>query len=232
MSVLTRRVGKVVGAGAASSLLVAGMSASAVAATPAFPHVSVAAAKATLPTAKSLPGGVTLALKPTVAPKAIAIPCETAPKVVVLAGAKSVGAVYANPTTDDNSPKNLLWHISVAVFTTPAQAKAATDKLNAAQKSCPKTKTTTQGSDSETLTRTLATKYTVGAWTGYRTISHITGTGVAAPLHGRDFTFYLTQGNVIVSVEELAPELPGTGPKQDAWRKTVTKLVLARVAKA
>ncbi len=103
MSVVRRNAARLVSAGAASGLLITGLNSPAMAATAAFPHVTTAAAKAALPSAKSLPGGVTLVATPRVAAKAIAIPCETAPKVVTLTGATSVSAVYANPTTDDNS---------------------------------------------------------------------------------------------------------------------------------
>lgn len=230
LTTMNRTLTRLAAGGATATMLVAGVATTADAATKSYPHLSTASVKAAMPAADKLPGGVKLVLKG-VSKKTAAVICLSAPKIIALPGANGVTAVYSNPVKDESSPKYLTWHIAAAVYTTPAKAAAAGARLLASEKACPVKKTTTGSGYTETVSRTLSTKYAVGSWTGYRSIDHITGTGALNKLQLRDNLSYLVRGNVLVSIEEVGTNVGKTsGATQEVRRKAVTALIVARLS--
>ena len=212
--------------GVAASLLVGSLAGSAQAATPT---VTVAQAKTTVPAAKLLPGSLKLAAPVRTATKAVAIPCLTKPKSITIKGS-SVEADYVGKEKSVLSPKYLEWGVTVIVLPSAAKAAAAAATLSAAEKSCPKTSTKTVKGTTETWTRSLGTKYTVGSFKGYRSIEHLTATDGTTKADVRAFETYLVRGNVILSLEEVGGATATNGKQQDAWRKTVTTLMVKRLS--
>jgi hypothetical protein len=214
--------------GVAAAVLVGGAATGAQAAA-SYPHVTLAKAKLALPTSKSLPGGVTLVGKVHSAGKTFAAPCVTKPANVPLAGGSVVIADYGNHT-DILSPKYLSYEVSTVVFATATQAEAAAAKVAKADKGCPKTAKRTVEGVPETISRTLLTKATSKAWTGYRTIDHITVTNGTTTFAIRGYETFLTRGNVLVIVDEIAAITATNGAQSDARRKTATNLVIQRLS--
>jgi hypothetical protein len=229
MSFITpSNVRRVAASGVAAAVLVGGTAANAQAAA-SYPTVTLAKAKLALPTSKSLPGGVKLVGKVRSAGKTFAAPCVTKPANVPLAGGSVVIADYDNHT-DILSPKYLSYEVSTVVFGTAAEAKAGAAKLTKAEKVCPKTASRKVEGVPETISRTLLTKATSKAWTGYRTIDHITVTNGTTSIAIRGYETFLTRGNVIVVIDEIAAITATNGAQSDARRKTETNLVIQRLS--
>ena len=210
----------------AASLLVGSVAASAQAATT---NVTVAQAKATVPAAKLMPGSVALTGPVIMTHKAVAIPCLTKPKAVTLLGS-SVEGNYLGKAQSPVSPKYLQWVVTVIAFPSPAKATAAANTLLAAQKTCPKSSTQTVKGTTETWSRSLGTKYTVGTFAGYRSVEHLTVTDGTTTANLRAYETFLVHGNVMLSLEEVAGATPANGKEQDTWRKTVTTLMVKRLS--
>jgi hypothetical protein len=220
-------VRRLAASGVAAAVLVGGTATGAQAAS--YPHVTLGKAKLALPTAKSLPGGVKLIGKVRSAGKTFAAPCVTKPADVPLAGGSVVIADYDN-RTDILSPKYLSYEVSTVVFATAAQAKAGAAKVTKADKVCPKTATRMVNGVPETISRTLLTKATSKAWTGYRTIDHISVTDGTSTIGIRGYETFLTRGNVLVIIDEIAAITPTNGAQSDARRKSATNLVIQRLS--
>jgi hypothetical protein len=209
----------------AGSVLVGGLATTAQAAT----TPTVAQAKATLPAAKLVPGSVKLAGKVVVATKANAIPCLTKPKAVTIVG-HTVGASYIGKEQSPLSPKYIQWGVTVMFFPSAAKAAAAAASLTAAEKTCPKTSTKLIKGTTETWTRSLGTKYTVGTFKGYRSVEHLKATDGITTTNVRAFETYLVRGKVMLQLEEVAGATPTNGKLQDKWRKAMTTLMVKRLA--
>ncbi len=225
MSVAPRRVlRRLAVTGAAASVLVSGFAAEAQAAS--YPHISLAKAKAALPTSKSLPGHVKLEGKVRTANRTYGDICTTKPTKILMPGGSVVIADYSNGKTLA-SPDYLSYEVAVAVFATSAQATAAGAKLTKAEKVCPKSAT---DADGVVIKRTLSMKATSKAWTGYRTIDHVTATIGSTTVKIRGFETYLVRGNALVLIDQIGGETPANGKLQDVRRKAVTNLVIARLS--
>lgn len=224
---LLRAVRSLVTITAAACLLVSAVATSAQAGT--APTVTAAQAKKTVPPARLIPGSVTLTTPVLIRSKALAIPCVTKPKVVTLQGA-SVEGNYLGKEKSVVSPKYLQWAVTVITFPSAAKATAAAKTLLAVQKTCPRTSTQTVKGTTETFTRSLGTKYTVGAFSGYRSVEHLSVTDGTVAANLRAFETFLVRGNVMLSLEEVAGATAGNGKEQDTWRKTVTTLMVKRLS--
>jgi hypothetical protein len=222
-----------------SVVLSGASSAQAATAAPGYPNLSLDAAFALLPTAAQLPTHMKEQAKVEIAGQASAIPCLGAlisasdtsnfpnPQ---LKGGSQVNAAYSNTRASLTSPDPVMWSISATIFHNKAKALAAMAQIEKQEQACPKTVAGNTTNDTPAVTRTLSSRYAVGAWSGYRSIDHIAGDPTQGePIEGgRINTVYLTRGNVLLAIEEVAPSVRNSGPKQDAWRKTVVKLVVAR----
>lgn len=227
MSLATRNVSRLAASGLAASVLVGSLAGTASAAT--YPHITLAKAKSALPPSKSLPGGVKLEGSVKTAGKTFGVVCTTKPVKVPLAGGSVAIADYSNGA-DILSSKYLAYEVSVVVFGTPAQATAGAAKLTKAEKACPKTSTSDAEGVPETITRTLLTKAASKAWTGYRSIDHITVAANGVSLGIRGYETYLTRGNVLVVIDDIGAITPTNGASSDAQRKTETNVVIQRLS--
>ncbi|BEP13068.1 hypothetical protein acdb102_13790 [Acidothermaceae bacterium B102] len=215
----------------AASLLMGTMGAVATSAQAAtYPTITLAQAKTAIPAAKLLPASVKLTAPVALHKTVNAIPCLTVPKQVVLKGATGTGGDYVGKVTSPVSPKYIEFALTIAVFATPAKANAAAAGLLKIEKACPKTKTTMVKGATETWSRSLGTKYAVGAFKGYRSVEHLTVTEGAQTLHVRAYEIYLVRGNVLLSIEEVGGATAVNGKEQDAWRKKLTTLMVKRVS--
>jgi hypothetical protein len=224
---------------ALSVVLSGATSAQAATPAPAYPNLSLDAASALLPTASQLPVHMKEEAKVQIAGQASAIPCLGAlisasatsgfpnPQ---LKGGSQVSAAYSSTHTSLTSPDPVMWSISATIFHNQAKALAAMAQIVKQEKACPKTVAGNTANDTPAVSRTLSSPYAVGAWSGYRSIDHIAGDPTQGePIEGgRINTVYLTRGNVLLAIEEVAPSVRNSGSKQDAWRKTVVKLVVTR----
>jgi hypothetical protein len=228
MSVVPRRaLARVTVSGAAAALLVGGLATGAQAAT--YPHLTLAKAKTALPTSKSLPGGVKLVGKVRTAGRTYGDLCPTVEKHIPLPGGSVVIADYSNGLSI-TSPNYLAYEVSVVVFASSSQAKSGVAALTKAEKACPKTADRTVKGVPEHISRTLLTKATSKAWTGYRTIDHISATSGATTVAVRGYETYLVRGNALVVIDQVGAETATNGKLQDTRRKAVTNLVIKRVS--
>jgi hypothetical protein len=224
-----RTLTRLLAGSATAGLLVAATTTGAEASTTSFAHITTATASAALPTTSSLPSGVKLIGKVTVTKSLVDLPCSSAVIKVPLTGSTGVAAIYSSAKSATASPTDSVWTISEAVFSTTAQAEAATVKVVAAQTKCPAVQTEKDGKVTAKLTRTVSALDTSekALWKGYRTVSHLTTNASADSLRVMDT--YFTRGNVLVKVQELAPITPNSEAKQDALRKAVTVATLAKL---
>src|ERR1700712_1094449 len=196
MTVVPRRVlTHLTVSGATAALLVGGLATGAQAAS--YPHVTLAKAKTALPTSKSLPGGVKLVGKVRTAGLTYGDLCPTASKHIPLPGGSVAIADYGNGAKI-NAPKYLSYPVSVVAFGTSSEAAAGAAKLAKGEKACPKVADRTIGGVPAHITRTLLTKAASKAWTGYRTIDHLSVTVGTTTLKVRDYLTFLGRGNVVV----------------------------------
>ncbi|MDX6253807.1 MAG: hypothetical protein QOJ11_141 [Frankiales bacterium] len=227
------------GGSALTVLLATGGSAQAAAKAPAYPNLSVDAASALLPTAAMLPVHMKESAKVQIAGLATAVPCLASLFTssstsgfpgLQLKGGSQVSAAYSSTHVSLTSPNPVLWSISATVFHNQAKAKAAMAAIVKAEKACPKAVPGNAADGTPAITRTLSLPYASGAWSGYRSIDHIAGDpSQGDPIEGgRLNNVYLTRGNVLLQIQEVAPSAKNSGARQDTWRKAVVKLVVAR----
>ena len=211
-----------------TGLVATGATAASAAPTPLLLPHSLAVAKAAMPTARSLPGGVVLNGKVQTGLHSSSELCYGKPRDVSFEGAAAAGAYYAHPGAA--SPATLGLSVTVVIFKTPAIASATMAKLAKAERSCPKVSTYT-GSDSTMHdARSLSTAGHNGAWSDYRTVDHLVYSDGTGTYSTRDLDTLSLRGNVIVDVEEDAPDLAGTGPHQTRVESTAVATVLTKVA--
>jgi hypothetical protein len=191
--------------------------------------IDIDTAFAALPAAKLLPGAVRLTLKVQTPGSAGLEPCPETLVPIALKGSL-VGAEYetANKKTPDDLTAQ--WSISAIVFHTAKLATSETAKVVKAEKACPKKAPNDAAQDNPfPFVRTKAASYSVDGWKGYRTVDQISVTDLLDgpdPIGERINAVYLTKGNVMLAIQEQGDIQPGTSARQDAWRKTVTALVL------
>lgn len=191
--------------------------------------VTLDEAFAALPAAPLLPGSVRLAEKLLLPSQADITACPEmlfSPLGDVVLKAGTAGAIYEPAHHQTPPAKTATWSLSVLVFHNAKLAKAAQTKLLAAEKSCPKN----LGGLGQPvdLTRTHAGAYTVDGWTGYRSVDEASTINLVdgpEPQGSRLTQVYLVKGNVMLSLSEEGGLQPGTAARQEAWRKTVTKLM-------
>ena len=218
----------------AAAVLVAGTAAHA--ASPVA-LVSLAQAKAALPAAEAMPGHprtVTVTTEPLLGKLQ---PClQPHPKTIALHGAHSVTAVYFITPAGKANPAGQValtsFTITAVVFHTAAAAATALAAVDAAERHCPAHISAPDGS----VTRTLSQRYTVHAWTGWRSIAHLdfpadpTVPGDTATSIRLNQEF-LVRGNVLLNLTETGGTPTGSGPVQDKARKAATTAMLAGYAK-
>jgi PknH-like extracellular domain len=194
---------------------------------PLVPH-SLSVAKAAIPSARSLPGGVVLNGKVLTGLHSSVELCYGKPRDVSFDGAAAAGAFYSHPGAP--SAASLNFQVSVSIFKTPAAAASVMATLVKAERSCPKLSTYT-GSDSTMRdSRTLSTAGHDGDWTTYRTVDHLVYTDGTGVYHSRDLDTEAVRGNVIIDVEETAPDLAGTGPHQTGIEAAAFATLRTKVA--
>jgi hypothetical protein len=214
--------------GVAASLLIGAAATSAEAAT--YPTITTTTAKTAIPAAKLVPGSVHLLVPIEAAAKTYTIACLAVQTKLALPGGEGINAVYVSKTTSALDPSYIQWNVSIAVFPSPAKAAAAQAKLVKAEKACPKKKNTKFDGIPATVTRTLATSYKVGSFSGYRSIEHVSAAAGSQSVDLRAYETNLVRGNVIVFVDELAPSTATNGKLQDTRRKAVTALMVKRLS--
>jgi hypothetical protein len=221
---------KIAAGGLAVTALVVGASMPAQAAPRPFPHVTLAMARADLPPVKALPAVVVPEARVTSSSRDWT-PCTGRLKLTVPAN-ETIAQSYGDEdnAAGDDSGQSTRIQLGISIFASPAQAKAAMSGFAAADEACPRVLTDHERGGSLIFTTTLSGKDTAGGWTGYRTVMHVTGTGNEKSFSSRAFETYLTRGNVVAEILVHSSGNPGTGPKEDGWRKQATKLLLARIA--
>jgi hypothetical protein len=191
--------------------------------------IDIDTAFAAMPAAKSLPGAVRLTLKIQTPGSAGLVPCPETLVPMTLKGSL-VGAEYETANKKTPADKTAQWSISAVVFHTTKLAASETAKVVKAEKACPKKAPNDAADDNPfPFVRTKAASYSVDGWKGYRTVDQISVTDLLEgpdPVGERINVVYLTKGNVMLAIQEEAGIQPGTTARQDAWRKTVTALVL------
>ena len=205
-----RRISSVLLAGATAGALLLATGAPAVAAAkPAtYPNVSLDKALSLMPVAKALPVHMVSSGKAEMPGDGFAIPCfeaGTDPLIPIKASGE-VTAVYKAAHFSLTSAQPLSWVVTATIFHNSAKAAAAAKIVLHAEKTCPK-KSGDGSEDNPSITRTLGQAYAVGAWKGYRSVDHFSGdTAAGEPAAGgRYIDVYLTRGNVMLHIEEIAP---------------------------
>jgi hypothetical protein len=212
----------------AASLLVGAVATSAQAAS--YPTITKGQAKKLLPASKVLPGKVKLVAPLFTSTKNSVTICLPNVKHVPLPSGTTVSGTYATKQTDPFMAGYVSWEVTVTVFPTAPKATAALAKLDAAEKTCPKSSAHEVKGVTETLSRSLGTKYAVGAFKGYRAVEHVNLSDGTHSADVRDFTTFLVRGNTLLTIEETTNASPTNGKQQDTWRKTVTALMTKRIA--
>lgn len=219
-----------VGAVAAALMLASAGVAQAAPAPAAAPAlVDIDTAFAAMPLAQLLPGAVRLTLKVETPGSAQIVPCPETLAPFNLKGSL-VGAQYETATKKTPAEKTASWAITAVVFHTTKLAKTEAARLVKTEKACPK-KAPNDGQDDNPFpfVRSKAATYSVGAWTGYRTVDTISLTDLLEgpdPVGERVNTVFLVKGNVMLTVQETGGIQPGTLVRQDLWRKSVTALMV------
>jgi hypothetical protein len=217
-----------------AALLLGSATAAAAASAPApvaaKPHlVTLDGAFAALPTAKQLPGDVRLVEKVQLPTQGQLSPCpellfNSLGDVAVKAG--TAGALFEPAHHQTPAAKTATWAVSALVFHSAKQAKDAGGRLLALEKICPK-KLGGQGLPVD-IARTHAGAYAVDGWTGYRSVDEASSLNLVdgpEPEGVRVTQVFLVKGNVMLSLIEQGGIQPGTAVRQEAWRKTVTKVL-------
>lgn len=196
----------------------------------AKPHlVTLDEALAALPAAKQLPGAVQLVEKVQLPTQGQLSPCpellfNSFANLSVKAG--TAGAVYEPAHHQIPPAKTATWALSALVFHSAKLAKAAETRLLSLEKICPKN-LGGQGVPVD-ISRTHAGAYSVDGWTGYRSVDEASTLNLIdgpEPEGVRLTQVFLVRGNVLLSVYEQGGLQPGTAARQEAWRKSVTKLM-------
>jgi hypothetical protein len=219
--------------GACATTLLLGSATAASAAAPSSTAksrlVSLDEALAALPAAGRLPGSVRLVEKVQLPTEADVAPCPELlldPSGDATLKAGTAGALYEPAHHQTPAAKTASWALSAYVFHNAKLAKAAESKLLALEKACPKS-LGGQGLPVD-IDRTSAAAYAVDGWTGYRSVDEASSLNLIdgpEPEGVRLTQVFLVKGNVMLNLVEQGGLQPGTAARQEAWRKTVTKLM-------
>jgi hypothetical protein len=208
----------------AAAVTAAGSAGAAAAAVTAFPHVTLAAAEAALPAAKTLPGGsFKLVGKVSRNRGGQAGVCN---KTVTLHDLAQVSAVYSSTTSTAVSTAGTDWTLGVAVFATPAKAATAMRAIIAVERNCP-TRQVYKGKGAHIgIHVTVSATYAVTGWTGYRTVEHqVIYTGKrATPV--TQILVTLVRGNALVTIAESTTGTKVSEKVQDTRRRLVQTRLL------
>ena len=199
--------------------------------------VSLAQAKAALPAPETMPGHPRTVTISTEAVLGKLQPClQPHPKAIALHGAHTVTALYLTTPSTKPSANGAIafteFTVTAVVFHTAADAASALATVDAAERRCPTRISTADA----TVTRTLSQRYAVGAWTGWRAITHLdipadptdpTDTATSLRLNQE----FLLHANVMLNLTETGATAAGSGPVQDKARKAATTAALAGYAK-
>ncbi len=156
-------------------------------------------------------------------------PCLGSGRLVSLVGGTLVGQDYEARHAVPASAEPLHWTISATVFHDAAKAHTAMATLLKAEHKCPGHVVSDVRGSRSAGTRTVSADYAVGAWQGYRTTDHLAVRLMqgAPTIRDRIQFVYLTRDNVLLEIVERAPDVRNSGPRQDEWRRSVTRTVLA-----
>lgn len=123
------------------------------------------------------------------------------------------------------------YEVTAVVFHTIAAAKVGLAAVKHAESRCP----VHQVSPGGTVTRTLSQPYAANGWTGWRSVDHLSfpaDKSAGEPAWSvRQSTEFLVRGNVLLELDVVGDLGPGSGPTQDAARRTATTAMLAGYAK-
>jgi hypothetical protein len=201
-----------------------------------------------LPLAKQLPGAVRLVDKFETPGSAALDVCpefdvtslisqlsgsSTSPTLGVRLKGSMVGADYQPARSQTPQAKTAAWTVGAVVFHTAALAKAAAATVAAAEKTCPKAAPPIPDFPVPfSLVRANSAAYSVDGWTGYRTVDKFSTVDLLQgpdPVGSRSTQVFLTRGNLMIFIVETGDIEPGTVARQDSWRKSATKLMLAKL---
>ncbi|MDX6255038.1 MAG: hypothetical protein QOJ11_1372 [Frankiales bacterium] len=246
MPALSRRPFNLAILGVATTAMLLGSTASAQASAPALKTVTMDQAFGALPLAKQLPGAVRLVDKfetPGSAAVDVCPELDLSSLVGTLTGSSSsgalgvrlkgsmVGADYLPARSQTPQAETASWSVGAVVFHTAKLAKAAAVTLAAAEKACPKAAPAIPDFPLPfSLVRAASAAYAVGGWTGYRTVDKLSTLDLLQgpdPVGTRSTQVFLTRGNLMIFIVEMGDIEPGTVARQESWRKTATRLMLA-----
>jgi hypothetical protein len=221
-----------VGAAAAVLLLTSPGSALATPAATTVPVITVDAVSRLMPADKALPGKVHLQEKLETFGTSDESPCPENFGTLTTKSSQ-VLAVYTAGTPTQFLRKPVGWAIVTTVFHTAAEAQAAAAKLQKAERVCPAHSAADPSDDPSAagpeISRSYGAPYTVGGWKGYRSIDHVTAGDPSEgdPTVGyRLIDAYLVRGNILLHIEEIGIDGAKSGPQQEAWRQSETRLLL------
>ncbi|MDX6223392.1 MAG: hypothetical protein QOD91_2446 [Frankiales bacterium] len=248
MLALSRRPLNLAVVGAATAAMLLGSVASAQAAAPALKTVTMDQVFGALPLAKQLPGAVRMVDKFETPGSAAVDVCpeldlsslisqltggSTSATLGVRLKGSMVGADYLPARSQTPQAKTAAWSVGAVVFHTAALAKAAAATVAAAEKTCPKSSPPIPDFPvSFSLVRADSAAYAVDGWTGYRTVDKFSTLDLLQgpdPVGSRSTQVFLTRGNLMMFIVETGDIEPGTVARQEGWRKTATKLMLAKL---
>jgi hypothetical protein len=195
------------------------------AAAPAAHLISLAQAREALPAPAVMPGHPETVVTTTAIGVNAPVCIGPTAKPLRLKNAHLVTNLYVS-----NGAKST-FAITAFVFHTAAAAKVGLAAVLHAEHACPARQSAPDGS----VVRTLSQKYGAGSWTGWRSTDHLTipsdPTDPTPPMTMRLSAEFLARGNVLLELTETSMAGQGSGPAQEAARKTATKAMLAGFAK-
>lgn len=212
-----RTLSRLVASGAAATLLVAGLATSASATT--YHHLTLAQAKAALPSSTSLPGHVKRDRPVSTYGYLHISPCETKPKQLTLVGQGTL-VHYTNGAKYD-SGKLLEYQIAILAYSSPKTAAVSLEQLYKADTVCPKRSV----SGGEVVTRTLLAKTSYKSFSGYRVVDHDDFSVGKSTIGFRDLRTVLVRGNALVILSVSGSATATNAKVQDWERKVATTLV-------
>lgn len=191
----------------------------------AFPHLTLGAAQAALPVAKTLPGGhVKLVDKVTIDRAGQTGVCN---KTVALHDLGQATAVYTSKAGSAVSVAGTDWALGVAVFAIPAKAAAAMHAIVAVERTCPIRQAYKGKGAHIGIHITASAAYSVDGWTGYRTTERqVIYLGKTATPVTQIVTF-LVRGNALVTIVEATTGTHVSPAVQESRRKLVQTRLLA-----
>lgn len=225
MILQSRRIARLTAVAVTATVMAAGSTGTASAKAAAFPHVTLAAAEAALPLAKTLPGGSFKLVGKVASDRSGQT--GVCNKTVTLHDVAEVAAVYSSRKSTAGSTAGTDWTLGVAVFATPAQAATAMRTIISLERKCP-TRQVYKGTGVHIgIHVTASGTYAVTGWSGYRTVEHqviYIGT-TATPVSQLVVT--LVRGNVLVTITESTAGAKVSDKVQDTRCRLVQTRLLS-----